>query len=361
MPDKNVIVLMSGGVDSSVAAVILKEQGYHVVGVTMKIWNDASVPAQGLATGRNACFGPGEPEDIKDAQQVCEHLGIPFHVIDLSMDYKRLVLDYFKKEYLLGRTPNPCSRCNPMVKMGLLIQRARQSGIAFDYFATGHYARIAFDPESGRYAVERSKDRARDQSYFLFRLGQDQLSQVLFPLGEYTKDQVRKVAGEHGMEVCDKKDSQDFFAGDYSKLFGVKDRPGPILDKSGRILGQHKGIWNFTVGQRKGLDIQSPGPFYVLGIDRDKNAVKVGNKQDLLEKELIAEDVNWMAIKGLDRPVRVLAQIRNGHKPASAVISPMESNRVSVVFDEPQMAITPGQAVVFYTGPRVAGGGTITR
>jgi len=358
MLKKKAVILMSGGVDSSVAAVLMKDRGFDLIGLTMKIWDDSRKLAKGLPV-HNACIGPGQADDVRDAQRVCETLDIPFHAIDLSKEYNELVLDYFKKEYLAGRTPNPCTRCNPMIKMGLLIERARETGIKFDYFATGHYARVAFDPASGCYAIERAKDLRRDQSYFLYRLDQDQLAHVIFPLGEYAKDQVREIARAQGLVNYNKKDSQDFYGGNYSELLGVKDNPGPILDKAGRILGQHKGIWRFTIGQRKGVSISGPQRSYVIGIDKDRNAIIVGYKEDLLNKELIATDLTWMGINKLAETMKVKVKIRYRHVPAPAIISPMENDGVKVVFDEPQTAVTPGQSVVFYSGNRVLGGGII--
>ncbi len=355
-----VIVGMSGGVDSSVTAAILKEKGYDVIGVSMKIWGghrDNSAVSRLL---RNACYGPDE-KDIEDARRVAETLGIPFYVIDVASEYRNIVLKYFKDEYLAGRTPNPCTRCNPRIKFGALLTKAERLGISFDYFATGHYARVEYDSSRRRYLLKKGKDRRRDQSYFLYALTQEQLSRSLFPLGEYRKDEVREIARRLQLNVHDKGDSQDFFCGNYVKLLGVRHNPGLILDKEGKLLGTHQGIWNYTIGQRRGLGISAGKPLYVIDIDSERNIVIAGDEADLYTHELVADELNWIAIEGLDRPMDVKARIRYRHSEADATITPLGNDRVLVEFKMAQRAITPGQTVVFYRGDILIGGGTIER
>jgi tRNA-specific 2-thiouridylase len=353
-----VAVAMSGGVDSSVAAALLKEKGYEVIGVTMKVWDGETLPANGT---RHACYGPGEEEDLEDARKVAQVLGIPLNIFNLRQEYKIEVLDYFCHEYLSGRTPNPCIRCNRRVKFDALLRKARDTGIEFDYFATGHYARVEHDEGRSRYLLKKAKDMAKDQSYFLFALSQEQLSNSLFPLGNHTKEEVRKMARDLELGIDDKPESQDFFAGDYSSLLGKVARPGPILNKEGEILGEHRGIPFYTIGQRKGLGISSKEPLYVTAIDQGKNVIVVGPKEEVYGDELVAMELNWIAIEELSRPVDLKAKIRYLHKEAEAMVIPLDEDKVHVKFKEPQMAITPGQAVVFYDDDTVIGGGTIER
>jgi tRNA-specific 2-thiouridylase len=353
-----VAVAMSGGVDSSVAAALLKEKGYEVIGVTMKVWDGETLPANGT---RHACYGPGEEEDLEDARKVAQVLGIPLNIFNLRQEYKIEVLDYFCHEYLSGRTPNPCIRCNRRVKFDALLRKARDTGIEFDYFATGHYARVEHDEGRSRYLLKKAKDMAKDQSYFLFALSQEQLSNSLFPLGNHTKEEVRKMARDLELGIDDKPESQDFFAGDYSSLLGKVARPGPILNKEGEILGEHRGIPFYTIGQRKGLRISSKEPLYVTAIDQEKNVIVVGPKEEVYGDELVAMELNWIAIEELSRPVDLKAKIRYLHKEAEAMVIPLDEDKVHVKFKEPQMAITPGQAVVFYDDDTVIGGGTIER
>jgi len=352
-----VVVAMSGGVDSSVAAALLKEKGYQVNGVTMKIWDGEAFPVEGV---RHGCYGPGEEEDIEDARKVAQILGIPFHVFDLRQEYKAEVLDYFCHEYLSGRTPNPCLRCNHKVKFDALLRKTQDSGIDFDYFATGHYARVEYNENKHRYLLKKAMDLSKDQSYFISSLSQEQLGRLLFPIGNYTKEEVRKMASDFELGVDNKPESQDFIAGGYSFLIEAG-QPGPILDKQGNVLGEHRGIPFYTIGQRKGLGISSKEPLYVTDIDQEKNAIVVGGKEEVYRDELTASGLNWIAIDKLTRPTDVKAKIRNLHQEAEATVTPLNEDKVYVKFKEPQMAITPGQAVVFYQGDVVVGGGTIER
>jgi tRNA-specific 2-thiouridylase len=352
-----VAVGMSGGVDSSVAAALLKEQGHDVVGICMKLWDGTP-----LATGPyHACYGPDEVMDIEDAQQVAAFLEIPFHVIDLTREYQSTILDYFKKEYLAGRTPNPCIKCNQKIKFKQLLAKAQRSGVGFDYFATGHYARVAFDQGKSRYLLKKAHDRKKDQSYWLAFLSQEQLSKVCFPLGDYTKQEVRKKASVFGLNTHDKPDSQDFFSGDYKELINVPAHPGPIVDRKGTVLGTHEGIWLYTIGQRKGLGIAARKPLYVIAIDEEKNAVVVGNREELAHRGLIAQDVNFIGIDSISQPMKVTMKIRYAQEPFEGILYPPVNDSVHVTFQEPQLAVTPGQAVVFYDEDCVVGGGIIEK
>ena len=357
MNSKRVAVAMSGGVDSSVAAALLKERGFRVTGVTMKIWDGEEVPC--LQT-RHACYGPGEAEDIKDTQKVAAKLGIDLHIIDLSEEYRKDVLDYFNQEYLSGRTPNPCLMCNRTIKFQALIDKAIDMGVEFDYFATGHYSRIEYDQNSGRYLLKKGKDTAKDQSYFLTFLSQTQLSNTLFPIGEYTKREVRELARKFRLGIDEKPESQDFVAAGYRSLLS-NTQTGLIKNTQGEILGEHRGIGNYTIGQRKGLGISGKNPLYVTDIDPKTNTVTIGSREDIYGDELTATDLNWISIEKLETEMEVTAKIRYSHQETEATVLPVDDERIKVKFKEPQMAITPGQAVVFYNDDTVMGAGIIER
>ncbi len=358
MKNNNITVAvgMSGGVDSSVAAAILKKDGYNVIGITMEIW-DGAIEVQ--ESNKHACYGPGEDEDIEEATKVCKQLDIPYHVFDLKKEYKKYVLEYFREEYLAGRTPNPCVVCNHRLKFGFLIDRAKEAGLEFDYFATGHYAKI--HSEDGQYFLKKAKDLSKDQTYFLKSLTSKQLEKIIFPLGDMHKVEVRQVAESMKLVVAERAESQDFIAGgDYSPLFNDGEiKPGEIVNDKGEVLGQHKGIIHYTVGQRKGLGLSHPTPLYVLRLDAKKNKVVVTDKESLFFNGLIATDVHLNLPELFNEPVKVKARIRQKHTESVAVISKLEDNKVQVMFELPQLSVAPGQSVVFYNDDIVLGGGTI--
>jgi tRNA-uridine 2-sulfurtransferase len=354
---KKVLVGMSGGIDSSVTAALLKDEGYSLLGVTMKIWGGPKCPS---GTRKHACYGPDEEKDIEDARGVAEILEIPFRVIDLEKEYRETIIDYFTSEYREGRTPNPCVRCNHRIKFGFLLEKAQASGMDFDLFATGHYAVTYFDTMQGRYGLKKAADEKKDQTYFLSFLEQHQLARALFPLGNLEKRRVRELAASYRLPVIEKQESQDFVTHDnYSVLFGEPAETGPIMDIEGRVLGMHRGIIHYTIGQRKGIGIAAATPLYVIEIDKATNSITVGPQERLLSKELVAMSVNWIPFKALVNPREVKAKIRYAHKEAPAIVEPLEGKRVRVFFRESQKGATPGQVVVFYDGETVLGGGII--
>lgn len=359
---KTIAVGLSGGVDSTVAAYLLKKQGHNVIGITMKIWDNSSVQKE---HSRSGCYGPGEYKDIEDAQKAAKKIGITHYVLNLQKEYEQAVLDYFRDEYIRGKTPNPCVICNQKIKFGLLLDKAQQSGIAFDSFATGHYARTEQDLQSQRFFLKKSIDPKKDQTYFLYRLKPEQLSKILFPLGGLQKDEVRKIASEIGLkDIADKPESQDFYEGDcYADFFEDSDsQPGDIIDVSGRVVGRHRGVIHYTIGQRKGLKIGGlKEPLFVVDIDSRKNRIIVGTREHLMAEGLIAEELNWLSIATLTTPIKVTAKVRSSGAERPCKVIPMDANHARVDFEEPQMSITPGQSIVFYDGDIVVGGGVIQR
>jgi len=355
---KKVAVGLSGGVDSSVAAALLQEMGYETVGISMEIF-DGSVLVE--ESGRHACYGPGETDDVKAAESICKTLHIPFHVINLKEEYKSHVLEYFRSEYLAGRTPNPCVVCNQKLKFGFLLERAKKIGLDFDLFATGHYAQIIRSGD--HFFLKKALDSSKDQTYFLYALDQRQLSQTIFPLGSYTKEKVRQIARSLGLETAIRPESQDFIAGgDYAPLFANADiKEGDIADDKGNILGTHRGIVHYTVGQRKGLGIAAERPLYVVRIDAPNNRIIVGDRERLFSKGLIAKDLNFINVEALDRPREIKVKVRLNHKAANATLFPYEEGMVKVLFKEPQVSVAPGQSAVFYAQDMVLGGGVIEK
>lgn len=351
-----ILVGLSGGVDSSVAALILKQQGHDVVGATMSIWGKDGMAAK--SGHKNACYGPDEKEDIEEARKIAAQIGIPYYVFNCVEQYEQIVLDNFKSEYIQGRTPNPCVWCNALVKFGVLPLIAKENGIEFDKFATGHYARV--EEKDGRFLLKRGIAPHKDQSYFLYRLKQEQLKNILLPLGNYTKDQIRKIAKDNGLEVAEKPDSQDFYDGDYNELLGVKEKDGNIVDLDGKVLGHHKGIWNYTIGQRKGIGVSATEPLYVLELRKDTNEVVIGPADKTFKKELTAVNLNWIAFDKLENERKVYAKIRSTQQPTPVTITP-NGDDVDVVFDELQKSIAIGQSVVFYDEDVVLGGGVIDK
>lgn len=354
---KRVAVGMSGGVDSSVAAYLLKEEGYDVIGVTMQIWQDEDAD---IIAENGGCCGFLA---VEDARQAADMLNIPHYVLNFKKEFKENVIDYFMDAYIHARTPNPCIACNRYVKWEALLKRAMEIGC--DYIATGHYARVV-KLENGRFVLKKSVTAAKDQTYALYNLTQEQLSKTLMPVGEYTKEEIRSIAGAIGLRVADKPDSQEIcfipdhdYAGYIERESGKSFAQGNFVDMEGRILGTHKGIIHYTIGQRKGLGISLGKPAFVVEIRPDTNEVVIGTNEDTFHRELLADQLNFMSVSHFDDGMRVNAKIRYSHRGAPCKIKMVDASTVRCIFDEPVRAITPGQAVVFYDGDIVAGGGTI--
>lgn len=363
---KKVVVGMSGGVDSSVAAFLLKEQGYDVIGVTMQIWQDE---AQAAVEENGGCCGLSA---VDDARRVAEALEIPYYVMNFKNEFKCKVMDYFVEEYIKGRTPNPCIACNRYVKWESLLKRSMDIGA--DYIATGHYARID-RLDNGRYSLRMSKTSAKDQTYALYNLTQFQLSHTLMPVGEYTKDEIRELANRLQLPVANKPDSQEIcfipdkdYAGFIEReasankdLLKRMPKPGNFVTKDGEIIGPHKGITHYTIGQRKGLNLAMGHPVFVTEIRPETGEVVIGENEDVFSSELVCANLNFMSIEKLEGKRRVLAKIRYSHKGEWCEIEQIGEDKVKCTFDKPVRAITPGQAVVFYDGEYVFGGGTILK
>ena len=350
-----ILVGLSGGIDSAIAALLLKNMGHEVVGATMSIWREGNPLVE--VVKHQACFGPNEEQDIAEARRVSEILGIEYHLLDCAQEYEAIVLENFKSEYLAGRTPNPCVWCNSFIKFGALPKIARERGIAFDKFATGHYARVV--EEGGRFLLKTATDNHKDQTYFLYRLNQEQLSTLIFPLGEMAKSEVRRLTLEYNLFDADKRESQDFYGGDYSDLLETPPQTGEIVTLEGKVVGNHNGYWNYTIGQRRGLGVAAQRPLYVVALDAEKNQVIVGYEEETFKEVLKAEQLNWIAFDNLEGPLEASAKIRSTSRAKSVLISPLPGGEVEVRFAEPQKAITPGQSVVFYQDEVVLGGGVI--
>lgn len=353
-----ILVGMSGGVDSSVAALLLKQAGHEVIGATMTIWDE--VIRNMAPNGKEACFGPKEKQDIESAKAICQHLDIPYYVFDCREQYKKIVLANFRYEYLNGRTPNPCIWCNSTIKFDALPNTAKEHGLEFDKFATGHYVRLDFNPNTNRYFIKTAIDSHKDQSYFLYRLKQEQLAKILTPLGEYTKTQIRQLAKDAGLNVADKADSQDFYSGDYSDLLEVKPNPGNFVNKDGKILGRHNGIWNYTIGQRRGLGISAERPLYVIGFNKEKNEIILGFEEESLKTILTADNCTWMDFELPTTSFNCFAKIRSSQTPVEVIVHPTKTG-IKVEFITAQKALTPGQSVVLYKNDILLGGGIIDK
>jgi len=366
---KTIAVAMSGGVDSSTVAAMLRAEGYNVIGLTMQLWNQRRLAGrEGMpetVTGRCCSL-----DDVYDARRVAETIGIPYYVVNHEDRFERDVVRPFVQEYLSGRTPIPCSLCNNHLKFDQLLTVARQIGA--DAVATGHYARVEFDDSRGRWLLKRPTDRSKDQTYFLFGLTQEQLSRTLFPLGGMNKPDVRELARKHGLALAEKPDSQEICfvpGGDYKNFLdaylaeqgdSLPETAGELVTTDGRVIGEHGGIHNFTVGQRKGLGVATGSPLYVLQIKGDTRQVVVGDAENLYSRTLLTRRTNLISVDDLREPMRVSVKIRHRHEPATATIEKTCEDEILVTFDQPQRAITPGQAAVFYDGEIVVGGGWIS-
>ena len=368
MNTRTIAVAMSGGVDSSTVAALLRSEGHNVIGLTMQLWNQRRLAGrEGMpeqVTGRCCSL-----DDVYDARSVAQHLGIPYYVVNHEERFERDVVRPFVAEYLSGRTPIPCSLCNNHLKFDQLHVVARQIGA--DYVATGHYACVENDDTCGRWLLKRPADHSKDQTYFLFGLTQEQLSRTVFPLGGMTKPEVRELARRYGLALAEKPDSQEICfvpGGDYKRFIDaylaergecMPDTAGELVSTSGDVIGEHHGIHNFTVGQRKGLGVATGSPLYVIQINGAEKQVVVGSDEHLYSRTLRAHRLNLISVEDLREPMRVAVKIRHRHEPAAAVIEKSGDDGILATFDQPQRAITPGQAAVFYDGDTVVGGGWI--
>lgn len=357
---QKVLVAMSGGVDSSVTAALLLEQGYEVMGVTMQIWDPGQTEVAGEHVGCCSLTA------VDDARAVAAQLGIPYYVMNFRELFSQKVIDYFCAEYTQGRTPNPCIACNRHIKFDGLLRKAL--GLGMDFLATGHYARPGYDADKSRYVLRRGLDQVKDQTYVLYGLTQAQLARILMPLGEYHKDEVRRMAAQYSLAVADKAESQevcfipdDYYQGFIASRTQAEIKTGPFKDLAGNVIGQHQGIPFYTFGQRRGLGLATGERVFVVDIDPATNTITVGPEEAILSNMLISSDNNFIQMEALSGPLEVEAQIRYNARPAPATIRPLPNNRVEVVFEKPQRAITPGQAVVYYSGDYLVGGGTIDR
>ncbi len=357
---KKIALGVSGGIDSSMSALILKEMGYEVIGLHMTKWDENS----GITTqDKRGCFGPSAREATQSAKEACERIGIRYYEIDLREEYNKAVLDYFRSEFLAGRTPNPCVMCNRHIKFGMLIDKARAMGIEFNHFATGHYARIGFHRDLNRWQLMRAKDISKDQSYFLGFLSQEQLAQIIFPLGGMLKSEIRDFAASKGFEyLVARKESQDFLeAEDSSPLFDkCKPEQGDFVDMEGKVLGRHRGLPYYTIGQRRHLGMAGfPQPMHVLKIDAASNKIILGPAERLMQNTLIADQVNWVSIPSATETLTCHAKIRNAHLPAACTAQMQDDGYMRVVFEEAQSAITPGQLLALYDGDLLLAAGII--
>ena len=350
-----VVALISGGVDSAVAALLLKNAGHDVTGIMMSIWDGPD----SASVKKNACYGPDEKDDIEQARKVCETIGIPFHLFDCSKEYREKILTYFREEYLSARTPNPCVKCNHTMKFGTLPDAAKDSGIEFDYIATGHYVRNEFDNETKRYKIKKAYDSAKDQSYFLYRLSQQQLAQSIFPLGNLKKTQVREIAREFKLHLAEKEESQDFYGGNYKDLLGVKSISGDITLPNGKVVGSHNGFWNFTPGQRRGLGVAYKNPLYVIKVEKENNRIIVSDKDTAFSTHFVVRNLHWVSIDGINGKMDVSVKTRSSGREKNATISATNNDELLVEFSSHAETVSPGQSAVFYKDDILLGGGIV--
>ena len=348
------MVGMSGGIASTVTAWLLKQKGYDVSGITMLLWKpDYNFS---IKSNKDACFSPGETKDLEKIKTLCEKIGINHTVLNLSDEFENNVLKNFRDEYLSGHTPNPCIWCNRLIKFGAMVEEAKKAGLQFDYFATGHYARI--EKCNDRYKLLKAEDSTKDQSYFLYRLTQQQLSQTLFPLGTYTKQEVRQLDFKLGFHPENQVESQDFYNGPYSDLLNVESKTGNIVNIDGKVLGKHNGTWNYTIGQRRGLGISSDKPLYVIALKPDTNEVVVGYEEKTNVTKVNANQLNWVSIPGIEDEIQAYAKVRSTGVALPCTVK-VNADTVTATFDKPIKAPNCGQSLVIYDENAVLCGGII--